>query len=384
MSKSKADDLIASFSEVHTGPSFTRSEFMKFAEDNGFGVGVIQTALNRAAKLQRGLYTLNVTNVKPLFPSAPPTVQPTVSPVQSTSVEDVYVPTKDDTFVEWGHFNDVMTILKTQMFYPIFITGLSGNGKTIMVEQACAQLNREYIRVQISPETDEDDLIGGFRLINGETVFAKGPVIKAMEAGAVLLIDEIDRGSNKLMALQGVLEGKPILIKKTGEVIQPRPGFTVIGTANTKGQGSEDGRFISASIIDEAFLERFTITLEQPYADEGTEKTIVVRHMHKYSYEDIQFAELLTKWSTAIRKTHDDGGVDELISTRRLCHIVQTYSIFRNRSKAIELCVARFDADTRTAFVDLYSKIDVAANSAQSLKTNVGKSDYRDPDDRPF
>ena len=202
-----------------------------------------------------------------------------------------------------------------------------------MCEQACAYANREFVRVQITPETDEDDLIGGFRLIDGETVFAKGPVIKAMEAGAVLVIDEIDRGSNKLMCLQGVLEGKPVLIKKTGEVIKPAPGFNVIATANTKGQGDEAGRFIAATIIDDAFLERFTVTLEQPYPSEKIEKKIVVNHMGKFGVEDNGFSDLLVQWGQAIRKTFEEGGIDDIISTRRLCHIVQTYSIFGDKLK---------------------------------------------------
>jgi MoxR-like ATPase len=227
-----------------------------------------------------------------------------------------------------------------------------------MVEQACAATGRQYVRVQITPETDEDDLLGGFRLINGETVFAKGPVIKAMEAGALLLIDEIDRGSNKIMCLQGVLEGKPIMIKKTGEVIKPANGFNVIATANTKGQGSEDGRFIAATIIDEAFLERFTITLEQPYPSLAVEKKILVKHMDKFECNDLDFANRLTQWSDTIRKTYKDGGVDDIISTRRLCHIVQTYSIFKNRAKSIDLCISRFDTDTKEAFIDLYKMID--------------------------
>jgi MoxR-like ATPase len=227
-----------------------------------------------------------------------------------------------------------------------------------MVEQACARTNREYVRVQITPETDEDDLIGGFRLIDGETVFAKGPVIKAMEAGALLLIDEIDRGSNKIMCLQGVLEGKPIMIKKTGEVIKPAEGFNVISTANTKGQGSEDGRFIAATIIDEAFLERFTITLEQPYPSMAIEKKIIIKHMDKFDCKDTDFADRLTQWSETIRKTFEDGGVDDIVSTRRLCHIVQTFSIFDDRTKSIDLCISRFDNDTKEAFKDLYALID--------------------------
>ena len=278
--------------------------------------------------------------------------------VASVVNDEIFVPDADPTYVPWGHFKDVESIIRSAIFYPTYVSGLSGNGKTLMIEQACARLGREYVRVQITPETDEDDLIGGFRLINGETVFNKGPVIKAMERGAILLIDEIDRGSNKIMALQGVMEGKPVLIKKTGEMVRPAPGFNVFATANTKGQGSDDGKFIAATIIDEAFLERFTITMEQPYASLATERKILVKHMEKFSKVDKDFAQNLVVWSETIRKTFEDGGVDEVISTRRLCHIVQSFAIFDDKMKAIELCISRFDTDTKEAFLDLYTKVD--------------------------
>ena len=285
--------------------------------------------------------------------------------VSSVSSSEVFVPELDKTFVKWGNFTTIKKIIGSGMFYPTFVTGLSGNGKTFMIEQACAQAGREYVRVQISPETDEDDLIGGFRLIQGETVFQKGPVIKAMEQGAILLIDEIDRGTNKIMALQGVLEGKPVLIKKTGEVVKPAKGFNVIATANTKGKGSEDGRFAAATIIDEAFLERFTITVEQTFPQINTETKILTKHMEKFSCVDEEFATYLVNWADAIRKTYEDDGVDEVISTRRLCHIVQTFSIFKDKMKAVELCINRFDEDTKEAFLDLYSKVDVNAEEEE-------------------
>jgi MoxR-like ATPase len=230
-----------------------------------------------------------------------------------------------------------------------------------MVEQACAKLNREFIRVQINPETDEDDLLGGFRLINGETVFSKGPVLKAMENGAILLLDEIDRATNKIMCLQGILEGKPVIVKKTGETIHPAPGFNVIATANTKGKGSEDGRFTAASIIDEAFLERFTVAIDQQFPSLVIEKKIITKHMEKFGASDKDFADKLVTWADVIRKTFYDDGVDEVISTRRLCHIVQTFSIFNNRMKAIDMCISRFDLDTKEAFLDLYTKVDTGA-----------------------
>jgi len=264
----------------------------------------------------------------------------------------------DPTFVPWGAFHDLVKMIKSEMFYPVYVSGLSGNGKTFMVEQACSKLNREFIRVQINPETDEDDLLGGFRLIDGETVFSKGPVLKAMENGAILLLDEIDRATNKIMCLQGILEGKPVLVKKTGETITPAPGFNVIATANTKGKGSEDGRFTAASIIDEAFLERFTVAIDQKFPSPSIETKILNNHMAKFGAEDSDFVEKLITWADIIRKTFYDDGVDEVISTRRLCHIAQTFSIFKNRAKAIDLCIARFDDDTKSAFLDLYSKVD--------------------------
>ena len=292
--------------------------------------------------------------------------------VQSVLNDEVYVPKLESTYVKWGNYKDIEQIVSSNVFYPVYVAGLSGNGKTMMIEQACAKTNRQYVRVQITPETDEDDLIGGFRLLNGETVFSEGPVVKAMKQGAVLLIDEIDRGSNKIMCLQGVLEGKPILIKKTGQVVTPAKGFNVIATANTKGKGSEDGRFISATVIDEAFLERFTITMEQPYPSKNVEKKIIIKHMEKFDCLEPNFAETLSVWSETIRKTYEDGGIDELISTRRLCHIVQTYSIFKDRMKAIELCVNRFDADTKEAFLDLYTKVDASVTQcAPPPETNL-------------
>jgi len=350
---------------------FRKAEFVNFATANGFPEKEAHQFLNtKVDRVKRGVYSMSLGGAKvvqmPKAVSAPvsqPEPEAPVSKVKSTMTDEVFVPQKAKEFVKWGYFNDVKKIIQSGMFFPMYVAGLSGNGKTMMIEQACALAGREYVRVQITPETDEDDLIGGFRLLDGETVFAKGPVIKAMERGAILLIDEIDRGSNKLMALQGVLEGKPVLIKKTGEVVEPAPGFNVLATANTKGQGDEAGRFISATIIDEAFLERFNVTLEQPYPSGTVEKKIVVNHMAKYSEVDAEFAENLVKWGQAIRKTFEDGGVEDIISTRRMCHIVQTYSIFGDKKKAIELCVNRFDADTRAAFIDLYEKIDAGLDS---------------------
>ena len=380
----KQVELFSAFVNAHPNKdSLTRQEMFTFAEETGLNRNSVGALMKKLPRVERGVYSM-VTNVVSMpNVSAQPVqqtpvaeaVQKAVGKVRSTSSEEVFVPEKDSTFVKWGYFSDVSKIIKSKMFYPMYVAGLSGNGKTMMIEQACAAAKREYVRVQITPETDEDDLIGGFRLLDGETVFAKGPVIKAMEAGAILLIDEIDRGSNKLMALQGVLEGKPVLIKKTGEVVHPAPGFNVIGTANTKGQGDDAGRFISASIIDEAFLERFTITLEQPYPSASVEKKIVKNHMEKFGANDSEFVDKLVAWGQAIRKTFLDGGVDEIVSTRRLCHIIQTFSIFNDRMKAIELCVNRFDEDTRSGFLDLYSKIDGDVDAMDEALGEVEKTE---------
>jgi len=385
----KQAELFTAFSEAYPNQdTITRQEMFTFAEETGMNRNSVRSLIRNLPTVSRGVYSM-VTNVvsMPNVPAEPvqqtpvaEAVQKAVGKVRSTSSEEVFVPEKDSTFVKWGYFSDVSKIIKSKMFYPMYVAGLSGNGKTMMIEQACAAAKREYVRVQITPETDEDDLIGGFRLLDGETVFAKGPVIKAMEAGAILLIDEIDRGSNKLMALQGVLEGKPVLIKKTGEVVHPAPGFNVIGTANTKGQGDDAGRFISASIIDEAFLERFTITLEQPYPSASVEKKIVKNHMEKFGANDSEFVDKLVAWGQAIRKTFLDGGVDEIVSTRRLCHIIQTFSIFNDRMKAIELCVNRFDEDTRSGFLDLYSKIDADVNAMDEALDEV-QTDVNMPED---
>mgnify|MGYP000462537669 FL=1 len=339
---------------------FKAADVKSIAMENGLSDSEAYKYATSFPKVRRGVYNLESV-VIPLRQTKKEVSLP--SSVQSIVNSEVYVPSRDQYYVPWGHSKDVEMIVKSMSFYPTFVTGLSGNGKTTMIEQACSKSGRQYVRVQITPETDEDDLLGGFRLIDGETVFAKGPVIKAMEAGALLLIDEIDRGSNKIMCLQGVLEGKPIMIKKTGEVIRPEDGFNVIATANTKGQGSDDGRFIAATIIDEAFLERFTITLEQPYPTLSVEKKIILKHMDKFDCKDEDFANRLTQWSDTIRKTFADGGVDDIISTRRLCHITQTFSIFGDRAKSIDLCISRFDTDTKEAFKDLYAMIDETVNS---------------------
>jgi len=351
---------------------FTPAELMSTAANLGFPKAEGYKLAHAMPKVRRGIYNLEAV-ILPFRDEQHKENVSVASSVQSVLNDEVYVPSLDLTYVKWGHYKDIEAIIKSGIFYPVYIAGLSGNGKTMMVEQACAKTNRQYVRVQITPETDEDDLIGGFRLVNGETVFSEGPVIKAMKQGAILLIDEIDRGSNKIMCLQGVLEGKPVMIKKTGQVVKPAKGFNVISTANTKGKGSDDGRFVAATIIDEAFLERFTITMEQPYPTLATEKRIIINHMNKFGATDEEFATLLAQWSETIRKTYDDDGIDELISTRRLCHIVQTFSIFNDRKKAIELCVNRFDQDTKEAFLDLYSKVDGTVGDSSEVTTEANE-----------
>ena len=291
-----------------------------------------------------------------------PTESAAVSLIASNMEKQNLVPSAFEGFVPWGHFKDIKQIVKSGIFYPVFTTGLSGNGKTLMIEQVHAEMGKELIRVNITIETDEDDLLGGFRLVNGETKFVPGPVVEAMERGCTLLLDECDLGSNKLMCLQPVLEGKGVYLKKVNKWITPKDGFNVMATANTKGKGSEDGRFIGTNILNEAFLERFAITIEQPYPAASVEKKIVLGSMKKYGAVDEDFATNLVTWSEVIRKTFFDGGVDELISTRRLDHIAKSFSIFKDKQKSIELCVSRFDQDTKESFLDLYSKIDAGVN----------------------
>ena len=281
------------------------------------------------------------------------------------------VPALFEGFVAWGNFGTIEKIVKSGLFYPIFVTGLSGNGKTLMVEQVHAKLHKELIRVNITIETDEDDLLGGFRLVNGETKFVPGPVIEAMERGCTLLLDECDLGSNKLLALQPVLEGKGVFLKKINKWITAKEGFNVMATANTKCKGSEDGRFIGTNILNEAFLERFAITIEQPYATAATEKKIVLGSMKKYNKVDEGFADNLITWADVIRKTFYDGGVDEVISTRRLDHIVKAFAIFGDKMKSLELCVARFDDDTKASFMDLYTKIDAGVNVSGEEESEI-------------
>jgi len=353
--------------------TFTKAQYSEFS-DRCSNLGLVKPRFlikgsNPVEKVSRGVYRFpssdSETTVSPVSQPTPAALAEKAAEIPATAanlmmVTDVenMVPERFNGFVPWGHFRDIKNIIKSKIFYPIFVTGLSGNGKTLNVSQACAELNREMVRVNITIETDEDDLIGGFRLVNGETKFNLGPVAQAMEKGAVLLLDEIDLASNKIMCLQPVLEGNGIYIKKINRYIKPAPGFTVIATANTKGKGSDDGRFIGTNILNEAFLERFPVTMEQPYPATSTEKKIVLGSMEKYGKVEAEFADRLVTWAEVIRKSYFDGAVDELISTRRLDHIVKAFAIFGDRMKAIELCVNRFDEDTKASFMDLYTKVD--------------------------
>ena len=322
-------------------------------------------------------------------------------PVEEKKTEAAYVvssltgnivPKKDPVFVSFGNYPDVKNIIKSGQFYPVFITGLSGNGKTMGVTQACAELKKELIRVNITIETDEDDLLGGYRLKDGQTVWQNGPVIEAMERGAVLLLDEIDLASNKIMCLQPILEGSGVFVKKINKFVKPKDGFTVIATANTKGQGSEDGKFIGTNVLNEAFLERFPITFEQSYPTAKIEKKILTNTLKAAGKKDDKFVDKLTTWADVIRKTYFDGGVDEIISTRRLVHITQAFAIFDDKMKAIKMCTNRFDDDTKNSFVELYTKVDAGANAesimedqkkaslAEQMSDNDSESDSEEDD----
>ena len=321
-------------------------------------------------KVDRGVYTLNVDSMDDTT-----TVDTTDTKISNdtkaayivSSLTDNVVPAKDTDFVNFGNYADIKNIVKSKKFYPVFITGLSGNGKTLAVTQACAESKREMIRCNITIETDEDDLLGGYRLKDGQTVWQNGPVIEAMERGAVLLLDEIDLASNKIMCLQPILEGSGVYVKKINKFVKPKLGFNVIATANTKGQGSDDGKFIGTNVLNEAFLERFPVTFEQQYPSAKIEEKIVAQKLVSAGKSDVKFAHNLVTWADVIRKTYNDGGVDEIISTRRLVHIAEAYGIFKNKMKAIAVCTNRFDDDTKTSFVDLYSKVDSGASVDQIL-----------------
>ena len=314
------------------------------------------TAVKRLESFKSGYGRWNLTVAERLEQTfEAPAAEPAI---ETPQMQIDLVPRKDDSFVSFGNFSDIKKVISSGQFYPVFITGLSGNGKTFGVEQACAQLKRELIRVNITIETDEDDLIGGFRLVNGNTVWHNGPVIEAMQRGAILLLDEIDLASNKIMCLQSILEGTGVFLKKIGQFIKPADGFNVVATANTKGKGSDDGRFIGTNVLNEAFLERFPVTFEQDYPTIATETKILNKLAEKLGCPDEEFVDNLTKWADIIRRTFKTGGVDEVISTRRLVHVIRAFSIFKNRKKAIDVCINRFDDVTKQGFLDLYGKVD--------------------------
>ena len=344
--------LIEAIKELY-GTEITSGDLRGFCASRSLNYQTVSNKLSQY-KTSRGNWNLEVTQER---------VEEIERSFQNVAVLPEHnqnlIPDKDDTFVKFGSFADVKKILQSRLFYPTFITGLSGNGKTFSVEQACSQLKRELIRVNITIETDEDDLIGGFRLVNGETAWHNGPVIEALERGAVLLLDEVDLASNKILCLQSILEGKGVFLKKIGRFVKPAPGFNVIATANTKGKGSEDGRFIGTNVLNEAFLERFCVTFEQPYPAPAIEQKILEGIALDLGVEDRDFCKRLCDWSDVIRKTFYDGGIEEIISTRRLVHIVRAYSIFGDKAKAIQVCINRFDDETKTAFLELYDKIDV-------------------------
>ena len=341
------DYIITSLQELY-GESVTGSDIRGWCAMNGSNY---QTVTNKIAdyKVGRGKWNLTIQEKLEKTYQAPPAMP---------TIEQNLIPDKDDTFVKFGNFGDLKKIIQSNLFYPTFITGLSGNGKTLSVEQACAQLGRELIRVNITIETDEDDLIGGFRLVDGATVWHNGPVTEALQRGAILLLDEVDLASNKILCLQSILEGKGVFLKKIGKYVKPTKGFNVFATANTKGKGSDDGRFIGTNVLNEAFLERFPVTFEQTYPTPATEQKILEGIALDLGVEDRDFCKRLVDWADIIRKTFYDGGIDEIISTRRLVHIIRAFSIFKDKAKAIQVCVSRFDDETKQSFLELYDKVD--------------------------
>ena len=375
--KSSVNDqqLIESIQELY-GPEITSGDLKGFCASRGLNYQTVSNKLSRH-KIGRGRWNFEITQDK---------VEEIERSFQSVAIlpdhQQDLIPDKDDTFVKFGNFNDIKKIIQSRLFYPTFITGLSGNGKTLSVEQACSQLKRELIRVNVTVETDEDDLIGGFRLVNGETAWHNGPVIEALERGAILLLDEIDLASNKILCLQSVLEGKGVFLKKIGRFVKPAPGFNVVATANTKGKGSEDGRFIGTNVLNEAFLERFPVTFEQSYPAPSVEQRILEGIALDLGVEDREFCKRLVDWGDVIRKTFYDGGIEEIISTRRLVHIVRAYSIFNDKAKAIQVCVNRFDDETKQAFLELYDKIDadfVMPSETPELTIECGRLDKNLP-----
>jgi len=349
--KMSIDYIISSLKALY-GSEVNSAEIKAWCAMNSSNYQTVTNKLDEF-KVSRGKWNLEVTQEE--VEQIERTYQ---APAALPAVEQNLIPDKDDTFVKFGNFNDIKKIITSNLFYPTFITGLSGNGKTLSVEQVCAQLKRELIRVNITIETDEDDLIGGFRLVNGETAWHNGPVVEALERGAILLLDEIDLASNKILCLQSILEGKGVFLKKIGKFVKPKSGFNVVATANTKGKGSDDGRFIGTNVLNEAFLERFPVTFEQSYPAPVIEQRILEGVALDLGVEDRDFCKRLVDWADTIRKTFYDGGIEEIISTRRLVHIIRAYSIFNDKAKAIQVCTNRFDDETKQCFLELYDKVD--------------------------
>ena len=361
------DYLIGEF-----GPNVTTPELQNACDHFGLAYQTVSKYISQY-KVKRGVWNLTVAETKEkleqVYSQAKTQIVDSFDPAYLAGKD--LVPDRDDHFVPFGAFNDLKKVIASKIFYPTFITGLSGNGKTFGVEQACAQAKRDLIRVNITIETDEDDLIGGFRLVDGSTVWHNGPVIEALQRGAVLLLDELDLASNKILCLQSILEGKGVFLKKLGKYVTPAEGFTVIATANTKGKGSEDGRFIGTNVLNEAFLERFPITFEQDYPAAKTEIRMLNNYCKELDCCDDKYIANLTTWAEIIRKTFNDGGTDEVISTRRLVHIIRAYAIFSDRVKAIKVCLNRFDDETKQSFLELYDKIDNEVD-IETLDTVLG------------
>ena len=352
--KMTKDQVLTKLRDLY-GSEVTTPDIRAFCAMNDIAYATVTKKL-KEFKVSKGKWNLEVTQ------QAVDQIEKTFNSPSADVSERNLIPSKDETFVPFGGFKDVKNIIKSKQFYPAFITGLSGNGKTFSVEQACAQLNRELIRVNVTIETDEDDLIGGFRLVDGNTVWHNGPVIEALERGAILLLDEIDLASNKILCLQSILEGKGVFLKKIGRWVNPAAGFNIIATANTKGKGSEDGRFIGTNVLNEAFLERFPVTFEQSYPSVKIEEKLLCLHSASVGVHDGQFIKKLVDWADIIRKTFYDGGIEEIISTRRLVHIIRAFSIFKDKAKAIQVCTNRFDDDTKQSFMELYDKVDADFN----------------------
>lgn len=375
------NDLIAMFPEIADSNEISRKQIVEFTESTN---SAWPTWLTKNA-VRRGVYQFRpISSGAPMVMPAPMPIPSNPTPIanvmrsmpmpKSMPIPSVVnlIPVVDKNYVPFGNHKDVNQIVKAQLFYPVYISGPTGNGKSTMVEQICASNNKPLIRVNINNMTDEEQLIGSKTLVDGNVEIVEGPVLIAMRTGATLLLDEIDAGgANTLLCLQPILEGKPFYFKLKNELIIPAPGFNIFATANTKGKGSFDGRYIGTNILNEAFLERFAITLNQEYPSMSVEKRILANLMHQYNCYDEGYINTLVKWAGAIRKTFDDGGVDELITTRRLTHVVRAFSIFRNKAKAVELCCNRFDAVTRSAFIDLFDKMSVDETPVPDLPEGV-------------